>query len=169
MQKNPHPRIVGALWLVGVGLAALAADLLTKQVVFERLRLTEPPGASLGNWFLSLTVHANYGATFNAAVPLPIIIALSSLFLAWGAWALFRLPDWYKQRIPLCFAGLLVGGAIGNLYDRLTLGYVRDWIMLFRASILNLADLFIIVGCLGLFKGIAFMRTKSASKEPSIG
>jgi signal peptidase II len=43
-------------------------------------------------------------------------------------------------------AGLLLGGAIGNLIDRVVLGYVTDVIYLSYLSVFNLADICILVG-----------------------
>jgi signal peptidase II len=43
-------------------------------------------------------------------------------------------------------AGLLLGGAIGNLIDRVALGYVTDVIYLSYLPVFNLADICILVG-----------------------
>jgi signal peptidase II len=48
------------------------------------------------------------------------------------------------------FAGLLLGGALGNMLDRLRLGYVTDWIARGDRNAFNLADLAIYVGLGGL-------------------
>ena len=48
------------------------------------------------------------------------------------------------------FAGLLLGGALGNMLDRLRLGYVTDWIARGERNAFNLADLAIYVGLGGL-------------------
>jgi lipoprotein signal peptidase len=39
-----------------------------------------------------------------------------------------------------------LGGALGNIYDRMVYGYVFDWILLFESSIVNVADMAVIVG-----------------------
>lgn len=165
MQKNAHARIVnGAVLLVSASVA-LFLDLLTKALIFPKMGLFNETGFFVGNRFLAFTAHANRGATFDAVVPVPVLIAVSSAFLIGAGVLFFRHPEWSRNKVTVTFAGLLVGGAVGNLYDRAALGYVRDWIMLFRTSILNLADMFIIIGCFGLLKTISFAKRSAARKK----
>jgi len=62
-------------------------------------------------------------------------------------------------------AGLLLGGAVGNLADRLRLGYVTDFIARGDRNAFNLADLAIYVGigALALFSLLADRRRGRAS------
>jgi len=57
-------------------------------------------------------------------------------------------PFFLRYREKEKFAlGLIIGGALGNLLDRLRLGYVVDFLQLeFYPAIFNVADIFIIIG-----------------------
>ncbi|STX47942.1 lipoprotein signal peptidase [Legionella hackeliae] len=70
---------------------------------------------------------------------------LMSIFLI--VW-LIRLP--VKARLQSCAVGLILGGAVGNLYDRAILGQVTDFIDLYYKNhhwpVFNLADSAICVG-----------------------
>ena len=64
--------------------------------------------------------------------------------------------------------GFIIGGAIGNLYDRLALGYVRDFIFLdFWPSfpVFNFADSFLCVGAVMLAIFILFMSGKKKKND----
>ncbi len=63
-----------------------------------------------------------------------------------------------KQRSIQFYVGLLLGGTIGNLIDRLRLSYVIDFIDLKIWPSFNLADAAITVGVIGLI--IYFIRKK---------
>ena len=63
--------------------------------------------------------------------------------------------------------GLIVGGALGNLYDRIKLGYVRDFIYLDFAPdfpIFNMADSCLCVGAVMMVVYILFMSGKKSEK-----
>ncbi|MFN3698824.1 MAG: signal peptidase II, partial [Dictyoglomus sp.] len=47
--------------------------------------------------------------------------------------------------------GLILGGLLGNLYDRVFYGYVIDFIHIKNLFVFNLADLFITVGGILVF------------------
>ncbi len=63
--------------------------------------------------------------------------------------------------------GMLLGGAIGNLIDRLTLGYVTDFISVGDFPVFNIADSSISVGVVVLFFGMwrQERRTKLDSQK----
>lgn len=66
---------------------------------------------------------------------------------------------WIRKRLwhrpTAIFAGLLIGGALGNVYDRVTQGYVTDFInnslpIWHNPFAYNLADVWVFVGIFGL-------------------
>lgn len=73
-------------------------------------------------------------------------VLMSLLLIIW----LVRLPA--KDKLQSCAVSLLLGGAIGNLYDRAALGYVTDFIDIYYQNhhwpVFNIADSAI---CLGAF------------------
>lgn len=93
--------------------------------------------------------HKNEGLIANLPVPQGLIIGVTILLLGilliYG-WKHRFSNDWLMHLGLAC----LMGGAVGNLYDRVLLGYVRDWILLFGRSAINIADAAIVVGILTL-------------------
>lgn len=144
-------------WLAAVLVAA--ADLLSKHLVFEALGGGPPPGNIYTDedvaWILPgafrLICHYNAGGAFGlgsgriflflaaTAVLLPALV-----LLAYHT----REPD-----APLWSLGIVVGGAVGNLYDRLFHVGVRDFIEITNPRtgeslwpVFNLADIAIVAG-----------------------
>ena len=114
-------------WL-GVSALVIALDWYSKQRVSEALELYRP--REIFSW-LNITLAHNYGAAFSFLSDAGgwqrgffIVLAsvVSVVLLVW----LLRLPraEW---RTGLGLA-LVLGGAIGNLIDRVQLGYVVDFI-----------------------------------------
>ena len=66
--------------------------------------------------------------------------------------------------VYLCL-GLQIGGAIGNLLDRLLLGYVVDFIDVGMWPVFNVADSSIVVGLLGLGWSLIFYKDKYFNKN----
>lgn len=98
--------------------------------------------------FFSFHFIENYGGAWsilNNKVDFLIIISILSLFI------IYRFMYSFKQnkRNNLAF-GLILGGIVGNLIDRVFLGYVRDFLAFkffsYQYPIFNLADTFIVVG-----------------------
>ena len=89
----------------------------------------------------------NSGATVAVAgveIPLMALLAASGL-ATFGSYATHSA---FRGSVPPWIVGLLVGGALSNLLDRLTVGAVRDFLPT-PLVIYNLADLAVIVGLLG--------------------
>lgn len=92
--------------------------------------------------------HRNYGLLFNLPAPSWLIVGVSGLVLVAVIVLFAHKLRWWPLAIGL---GMLVGGALGNGYDRVMLGYVRDWILAFGRSAFNVADLAIGAGLALLF------------------
>lgn len=122
-------------------------DRWTKVVADARIPENE---TSLIGQLLGLTHHHNFGLLANLPVPHWIILTFTSIviFVLIGllARAIFHpTPATSSHDLPL---SILIGGALGNLYDRAMQGFVFDWIILFNRSIINVADIAIAVGIL---------------------
>jgi len=159
-QKSPalyNNRMVFAWLLVSVLIVAL--DLWTKDVASQALTLYRP--VELTSW-LNLTLAHNYGAAFSFLSDAGgwqrwLFTGLSSVvtmvLLVW----LLRLPAGEKRTAAAL--SLIIGGAIGNLVDRVNQGYVVDFIDVFYGDwhwpAFNLADSAITCGViLLLFDGL---------------
>ncbi len=133
-----------------IGGAVLAADQLTKALVRANL----PPGASFPpDWPVRLTHVTNTGAAFG-------LLTNQSVLLTFVAFFAIGLIIYYYRKAPdgawplRVALGLQLGGAIGNLIDRLRQGYVTDFIDLRFWPVFNVADSAITVGAVLLAVGL---------------
>lgn len=115
------------IWL-SLSAAVVALDLWTKSLATESLTLYRP--VELTSW-LNMTLAHNYGAAFSFLsdaggwqrwlfTGLALVVTL--VLLGW----LFRLPA--REKLTGSALGLIIGGAIGNVTDRIMHGYVVDFI-----------------------------------------
>jgi signal peptidase II len=106
----------------------ILADWQTKQMVSEALELYRPHEVT--SW-LNITLAHNYGAAFSFLSDAGgwqrwfFIVLASGVSLVLTVW-LLRLPR--EEWMTGLGLGLVIGGAIGNLIDRIQLGYVVDFI-----------------------------------------
>lgn len=129
----PKERIAIAPKLLSFGLAAgvVLMDQLTKQLALMHLTLHQPKPIFS---FFNLTLAYNSGAAFNflsssghwARVFLVVVSLLVSVGIAISLCRLDK-PTWYLR---FGLASML-GGALGNLVDRLHYGYVVDFIQVY--------------------------------------
>ncbi len=146
MQPAVQPkRRVGVL--LGVALLVLALDVVTKIIAVKELT-NRAPIRLLGG-FLKLTESRNPGAAFSLGTSLTLlysVIAVTVIIVILRTSRRIRSLPW---AITL---GLLLGGATGNLSDRifrspgLFRGWVVDWIQLPHWPVFNLADSAIVCG-----------------------
>ena len=159
-----------ALWLSIIAVI-LVLDFYSKQWASQALELYRPK--EVLSW-LNLTLAHNYGAAFSFLSDQPgwqrwlftILISVISVFLF--AW-LLQLPA--RERVTGIALSLVLGGAIGNLIDRVTLGYVVDFIDVYRGDwhwpAFNVADSAISVGiALLLLDSLVLQRRRSTGPDP---
>ena len=138
------------LWWVGLAILAIILDQWTKWIAVTNLNYADPvPVLPFLNW----TLLHNYGAAFSFLSDAggwqryfftSLAGLVSVIFVFW----LMRMPKDMKI-LPLAIA-LILGGAIGNLIDRVSLGYVVDFIHVYYQNshfpAFNIADSAITVG-----------------------
>jgi len=138
--------------IVPVALAVVVLDRLTKLLVVDRLGLGESFSVVQNHFDL---VHVrNTGAAFGVLammdnayrVPFFVVSSLAAIVLL----AYFVKKTSPGDVLVLIALALIIGGALGNLYDRLSYGYVIDfidWYVGFRHwPAFNIADSGITVG-----------------------
>jgi signal peptidase II len=139
-----RPRIVT---LVAVAVLVLALDIVSKVVVVATLS-DRAPIRLLGG-FLHLRVDRNPGAAFSFAPGLTILFSLIAIAVI----VVILRSSRRIRSIPWAVTlGLLLGGATGNLVDRIFRhpgvfrGWVVDWIQIPHWPVFNLADSAIVCG-----------------------
>lgn len=98
--------------------------------------------------FFRLSFHQNTGVAFSLPVPQIFQIFLTIFLLA----LLFHFFWKSKKNILISIAfGCVVGGALGNFYDRIFVGAVTDFLSIWHFPVFNIADVAIFCGvCLFL-------------------
>jgi len=144
-QEARRPRRVGLLF--GVAAAVFAADVITKIIVVATLT-AEHPVKVIGT-LLTLDLVRNSGAAFSFGPGMTILFTL----IAVGV--IIFIVRTSRRLYSLAWAvtlGLLLGGAAGNLTDRLLRspgvfrGEVVDWVQLPHWPVFNVADSCIVCG-----------------------
>ena len=142
---TPRPRRVGVL--VAVAVAALALDAVTKIVVVAALEDREP--IELLGGLLTLRLTRNSGAAFSIGTGYTVVFTLIAIGVVI---AILRTARNLRSVPWAVCLGLLLGGAVGNLVDRMLRdpaplrGHVVDWIEVPNWPVFNLADSAIVCG-----------------------
>jgi signal peptidase II len=140
-----------------VGLAAIAADQVTKEIVRAELALGE--AVDLPGPFLIHHVR-NTGIAFGLfpgqASPVTVLTGIAVI------WMLFYFARSGARHplFPVAF-GFLLGGSLSNLVDRVRQGYVTDFLDPEYWPAFNLGDVFITVGVV-LLLGVFFFGERGS-------
>jgi signal peptidase II len=140
---------------IGLGVVALAAgvaDQATKAAVRSTLSVDD----SL-HIVGPLTIRHvwNSGIAFGLfSRAVPVVVVLTAAALTWMLLFFARAGARHPVLVPAL--GLLAGGSLANLLDRVRLGHVTDFIDLRYWPTFNLADSFITIGVVLLLLTIAF-------------
>ena len=98
---------------------------------------------------MQLTRVHNYGAAWSSlSGKTVLLIAVTAVMMIAVAVLLIRRVVRHPLGVAACL--LILGGGIGNIIDRIRLGYVVDMfdLLLFSYPVFNLADCFVVVGAI---------------------
>lgn len=134
-----------AAWLLFSGIL-IYADQYTKKAAAECLR-GRPPFVLIPGIFEFL-YSENRGAAFGILQGRQVFFfAVAAAALAASGAAMYRLPDFSNSRyhlLKLCIS-MITAGAAGNMIDRISRGYVVDFLYfkLINFPVFNVADIFV--------------------------
>ena len=129
------------VWLIVV--LGVVLDQLTKLLVVNNLPFNSTISI-LGEVFGLRYIH-NYGAAWSMLESHPeILIVIAVVILIAVVVLLFKTPR-HKKWQRFCWA-LVISGAVGNIIDRVRLGYVVDFLQLPHWPVFNVADCLLVVG-----------------------
>ena len=140
--------------LAAIAVAAVIADQVTKQVVARTLALGEE--VQIAGPFSIHHVHNSgiaFGLFSNAT---SLVVALTALAVLWML-VFFARSGARHPVLPVAL-GLVLGGSLANLLDRVRLGHVTDFLDFRYWPAFNLADVFIVVGVASLLRGACRRR-----------
>ena len=110
--------------------------------------------------FLGFTYVKNFGAAFSSFQGQQWLFALIfAVFTAGIIWEYFKKPMGFNKFERWCIAAIYAGG-LGNMIDRVRLGYVVDMIetLFMNFPVFNVADCFITCGCFALMGSLIFVN-----------
>ena len=163
MYTRPLSRIPTIWILVSVAVVTLTADQLTKHLVRSNLAIGE-------SWpregFFRFTHGTNTGTAFGLFPDQTLLLTIASVF-AIGFIIYFYRAHGGQTWLSGLNVGLLLGGAFGNLIDRVVAQKVTDFIDVGPWPIFNIADSAVVVGITLLIASmVLFDNTEPAADEP---
>ncbi|MGN1015660.1 MAG: signal peptidase II [Faecousia sp.] len=141
-------------FLVTAGVVVL--DQIAKYLTVRFIPLYEHIAVLPG--VVGLTYVRNTGAAFSSFEGMQWLFALIFLlFTVWLGWEYFHKKLPFTRFERFCIAAIY-GGGLGNMIDRLRLGYVVDMIetLFMDFPVFNVADCFITCGCIALMVHLVF-------------
>jgi signal peptidase II len=153
-------------------LAVFVLDQLTKYVVVHAMNLREVGAIDVLPPFLNFRMGWNRGINFGLFgdghdVMRWVLIVVALVIVVW-------VYVWIRREAPgpraEIAAGLLIGGALGNVIDRLLYGAVADFLNMSCCGIrnpytFNVADIAIFAGAIGLILFTGGDKTGKAGRE----
>lgn len=140
------------LWYI-ISIIVIIVDQTVKNIIRNSFELGE--SIKICGDFFSITYVRNHGAAFSimsgertALTLIPLIIVVIAVF--------YILKHQYEHFTMYCAGGLLIGGGLANLIDRVILGYVTDMFDFHFWPVFNVADIAIVTGCAVLMFYILF-------------
>ncbi|MCK9246298.1 MAG: signal peptidase II [Anaerolineaceae bacterium] len=148
------------LLLIAIALLVIVLDQWSKGLIRQNLTLGQEtyPIPFLAPFF-RFTYWQNTGAAFgmfqNANIPLLILAVIIAGAVIWYYHRAVNEPLLYRLSL-----GLILGGALGNMIDRVQLGFVTDFIAVGRFPVFNVADSSVTVGVALMLLGLLLQEHK---------
>jgi signal peptidase II len=155
-------RRTGLLSALALALAVFVFDQGIKSIVEGSMRVGE--SITLITGFLSLTYIKNDGGAFGILGGSQMILLVGSAVAV--VVVLWMLLSGRPSILTMLGCGLILGGAAGNLLDRLGSGEVTDYVHFSFWYIFNAADTAIVVG-VGLLL-LSALRPEPVSRQPAV-
>ncbi len=155
------------IYSIFIILSVFLADFLTKTIAINKLLLykSEPVTS-----FMNFTLAFNYGAAFSFLSDaggwqrwfLTGVSGVASIVMIY--WINFAKDEKVIEKLSLM---IILGGALGNFYDRLVLGYVIDFLDFHWSGThfpaFNVADMAITIGAVLFIMDNLFLSSKKGS------
>ncbi len=134
--------------IISISIIFLLLDIISKQIIVHLLGINE--SITIIKNFFSLTLAKNTGIAFSLLEGKIPFIIITTFFII--CLLIESVKNNTNDKLEMICYALIIGGALGNLLDRIIYGYVIDFLAfkIFKYSfpIFNLADSFIVIGIL---------------------
>ncbi len=131
--------------LLLTALIVLALDQVSKVAIRQLLLDAGTPSIPLLGGWVKLTYVQNRGAAFGLFQNQSLFFIAVGVLVVGGILIGQRFVPAHKTSLAICL-GMQLGGALGNLIDRLRFGHVFDFVDLTYWPVFNVADSAIVVG-----------------------
>lgn len=144
--------------IAGIAVIIILLDQFTKWLVVDRLAGPAAPGrVDLVPGIFSIVYVENRGAAFGIFQGYSDIVLVAAILLVIGiTFVMYRMSAG-SPLLPYA-TGLIVGGAVGNIIDRIRLGYVVDFVAVGPWPKFNVADAAVTVGVALMFVAFLFWQ-----------
>lgn len=147
-------------WLVIA--AAVVLDVVSKQLIIATMELGQTITV-IPNVF-DLCYIQNHGAAFSILQGKTVFLITATVLMMVGLCVYAMKMKDKIMRLELISIAMIVGGGIGNLIDRIVLGYVTDFLCIHIIPVFNVADCFVTVGCFLLVIAVLVLEPKKEKK-----
>ncbi len=156
-----HPR-ARLLLFWGAAAAVIALDQLTKAIIRSSLERGESwPDP---DWPVRIRYVTNTGAAFGILQDQTSFLIIMALVGLAAIYLYYRYPPFEHGVVPIAI-GMMLGGAAGNLIDRIRLGRVTDFIDFRFWPAFNVADSSITIGIVVILFGYVFLWPGQQNRE----
>ncbi len=167
MQKVNRPRDKWRNVVFGcIGLLVILADQFSKTWIRANLARGQ---SILDTGFFQLIHIQNTGAAFgifqNHTLALIIVDFIGIAVILYLVFVLSRRWSFFDSMLVMSAIGMVIGGTIGNLIDRIRLGYVTDFINFKVWPVFNIADAATTVGVIIIAYCIIFLAGLTKRRE----
>jgi len=143
-------------YLIVIGVVLI--DRLVKWLVVSNFAFNE--SVPIVDGLFRLTYIQNTGAAFSMFSEHTGLLAILTGILVIIGLVFLTLKKKTGNKIMMTGVAFILGGGIGNLYDRVTQGYVTDMFDLKSFAVFNVADIFVCGGCALLCIYVIFLDKK---------
>jgi signal peptidase II len=161
--RRPAARIRQDLSFFLIAAAVVALDQATKAIV--RARLDPREAWPDGDWILHITNVSNSGAAFGILQGQTLFLVVTSL-VGLAAILLYYLFPPLEHGLLRVALALQLGGAVGNLIDRIRTGKVTDFINFEFWPAFNVADASISIGVVTILWFFLMLETERVTNRP---
>ncbi|HET9476355.1 MAG TPA: signal peptidase II [Dehalococcoidia bacterium] len=157
-----HPLARG-IFFWGAALIVVTLDQITKAIIRSSLDRGESwPDA---DWFVRIRYVTNSGASFGMLQDQTSFLIIMAFIGLAAIYLYYRYPPFEHGVVPIAI-GMMLGGAAGNLIDRIRVGRVTDFIDFRFWPAFNVADSSISIGIVVLLAGYIFLWPGTQDRPP---